>query len=197
MRSFVFSSLLVLVLSGCAPIWDPTFMPAGYAHHGNVYKSQPGPEARPIGYKYSAEENAAVVEGWRHAVADLLLRAKANDLHPADPVYLTTNMGAGPSQSTFDLALREELSAAGYVLVRDEAAGKPLFYSAARALAEDGESEKTELTLGLLDDKGDIVQSVSGLYDVPLHRSGFSFAGKSFLPAVTAQAEDERGDYND
>lgn len=45
-----FSSLLTLsvVLAACAPNYGPYPMPAGYTHHGQVYKAPTGPEPRLI-----------------------------------------------------------------------------------------------------------------------------------------------------
>jgi len=204
MRVFVFSSLLVLALTGCKPFWNPTFMPSGYKHHENTYKSPPGPEARDIGYDYSAEENAAVIDNWSDAVADIVLRAKAHDIRPAGPIYLMTNMGQSASQATFDLALREELRSMGHTLVRDVAAGTPLFYAAVKEPLEEGAPEGavpyTELTLALLNSEGEIAQSVSNLYEVPLHgvRSiGLPFHSKSSNEPMTMQEESVRDDYNE
>ena len=45
MRLLFVSAVLVLALTACKPVWDPTFMPSGYAHHNKEYKTPPGPEA--------------------------------------------------------------------------------------------------------------------------------------------------------
>lgn len=130
MRILMMSCLPVLALTGCtSPLSNPTYMPAGYAYHQALYKTQPGPEAASIGYEYSAEQNAAVQESWRGAVSDLVLRARAHDMLDR-PVFLTTDIKAGPFASAYDFALREELRAAGAVLAAHAYEGRELFYSA-------------------------------------------------------------------
>ena len=196
MRVFVFSSLLLIALTGCKPVWNPTFMPSGYTYHHDEYKSAPGPEAKPIGYTYSASDNQKVIDDWQNAARDLLLRAKANDIRPTGPVYLTTDMNPSVFQSTFDSALRDELRAQGYTLSDNPEEGTHLFYSAydpndqgppetvynyndepAHA-HKDGDflppSQKMELVLALLND-GRIGRKVTSLYEVPLY--GFKPAG--------------------
>lgn len=196
MRISLFSSLLMLALTGCS--WDPTFMPSGYTYEGNEYKTPTGPEARSIGYEYSAAENQKIIQEWRDAAADLVLRAKTNNLLPAAPIYLTTTMSASASQAAFDSALREELNAQGSTLVRDAGQGAALLYTAEKAKMEADAAadaqEQTQLTLGVPDEKGELGQSVSGLYDLPLYgvRSIGLPSGGSFIAAQ----ESTRDDYN-
>ncbi len=201
MRVFVFSSLLVLALTGCKPFWDPTYIPSGYTNHGKEYKSPPGPEARNIGYEYSAEKNAEVIESWRQAAADMVLRAKANNIRPSGPVFLITNMGVSASQSAFDLALRQEVSAAGHNVVRDSNAGTALFYSIAIEPLEEGAPEGaepyTKLTLGLLDAEGELAQNISALYELPLYGAKSAGFFHPVTAPVTMHPAEMYGEYND
>ncbi|MCB9982785.1 MAG: hypothetical protein H6861_03790 [Rhodospirillales bacterium] len=199
MRTVVLSSMLALALTGCKPLWDPTYMPSGYAHHQKMYKAPPGPEASAIGYGYSAKQNAAVQESWRKAVSDLVLRAEAHDMLGA-PVFLTTDINPGPFASAYDFALREELRAAGVTLAANAEEGTELFYSAydpaekpqAESLTgfndeaahpnKDGDflppSKPMELVLAVVED--DIIgKKVSTMQDLPLY--GFKPAGYAHL----------------
>lgn len=45
--ALILGSAALLTAAACAPM-DPTFMPAGYKHHQNDYKSPPGPKPTPI-----------------------------------------------------------------------------------------------------------------------------------------------------
>lgn len=200
MRVLVFSSLLLIAVTGCKPLWDPTFMPAGYAHHHKEYKTPPGPEGADIGYPYSAKQNQRVMQSWQNATSDLVLRAKANDIRPVGPVFLTTDLKPSAFQAAFDNALREELRAAGHTMSKSAEEATTLFYSAYNP-AEDAKPEsdalyndelshsntqgiqlppsKTmDLTLAVLNE-GRMGKSVSAKYDVPLY--GFKPTG--YLPA--------------
>lgn len=221
MRFFVFASILVLALAGCKPIWDPTFMPSGYAHHQKEYKTPPGPEAADIGYDYSAEKNEAVLEEWRKAASDLVLRAKAHDIRPMQPVYLTTDLPHGAFQSAFDHALRGEMQSHGYLLADDPVDAQTLFYSAydptdpgaaestynvndddARHANAAGDylatSKEFELVLSTVND-GVMATKVSHIYTVPSY--GFSPAGYAPLHerprTANMEAEDIKDGYND
>lgn len=222
MRTVLFSAILLIALTGCKPLWDPTFMPSGYNYHHDEYKSPPGPEATPIGYTYCAAKNTTVNEAWHHAASDLVLRAKANDIRPAGDVYLTTDINAGAFQSAFDSALREELRAQGYRLVNDPAEAVTLFYTAydpveqgqpesiapyndeAHHPNKDGDflppSKTLELILGHVEN-GNLGKKVSALYDVPLY--GFKPAGyapahdRPFMGGAHSDQEDTQSAYND
>lgn len=221
MRVFVFASFVVLALTGCKPLWDPTFMPAGYTHHQKEYKTPPGPEAASIGYEYSAQQNADVVESWRKATSDLVLRAKAHDIRPTQPVYLRTDLPHSAFQSAFDHALRDELQAHGYLLADDPVDAVILFYSAYDP-SDSGPPESTlnvnnddahhanvdgdflpparnfELVLSTVND--DMMGTkVSHIYEVP----SFGFRPAGYAPgherprsAVSMEKEDIKDGYN-
>lgn len=201
MRLFMFSLLSILALTGCRSVWDPTFMPAGYTYHHEDYKSPPGPEAADIGYKYTAAENEAVMQKWRHAVRDLLLRARANDLDVPQNVFVQTDLEPSAFQGTYDSILREELRSYGHALT-ESGDGPALFYSAYDpenqgrverdpAKGYNGDKEpyfnnqslvppkgNIELVLGLVQD-GKWIKKVSGIYELPLY--GFRPGG--YVPA--------------
>ncbi len=123
MRITFFSLCILLALTGCRAVWDPTFMPAGYAHQQKPYKGPPGPEAPDIGYEYTKIANEAAVEKWRVAVRDLLLKAKTQGLVMPRQVMLKTDLPDGVMQSTYDFVLREAVRDYGYTLW-SEAANK-------------------------------------------------------------------------
>ena len=221
MRFFVFASFLVLSLTGCKPVWDPTFMPSGYTHHHKEYKTPPGPEAAPIGYEYSAEQNADVVEHWRKAASDLVLRAKAHDIRPTRSIYLTTDLPHGAFQSAFDHALRDELQAHGYLLADDPVEAETLFYSAydpsdpgipestlnvnhddaRHANVEGGflaPAKKFELVLGTVTD-GIMGTKVSHIYEVPsfgFQPAGYALGHERPRSAASVDQEDISDGYN-
>ncbi|MCC6598811.1 MAG: hypothetical protein IT559_08480 [Alphaproteobacteria bacterium] len=192
MRVFMLSLLSVLALSGCRSLWDPTFMPAGYSYHQNNYKSPPGPEASDIGYEYTAAENEAVMEQWRHAVRDLLLKARTNDLQIPQEAFLQTDLKKNAFQGTFDSTLREELRIYGHRLV-DSADGVPSVFYSAYDPAQTGPLQRSpdkryngdqepdfqdsrfvpaagniQLVIGIIQD-GQWLQKVSGVYELPLY----------------------------
>lgn len=102
-------------MAGCT--WDPTFMPAGYTYHGQLYKSPPGPEPQPIGYAYSAQRNEEVLQIWRLTAQDLLdaLEEETN-IAEAQGVYVETALTPDAFSGAFDHVLREDLRARGYVI---------------------------------------------------------------------------------
>ncbi len=177
MRSIIFSSFIVLALTGCSSVWNPSPMPSGYLHHQNTYKSPTGPEAKDIGYSYSVEENERVQAEMKNAARDLLLRAKANDIALPGAVFLTTDLPASAFRGVFDFALREELRAQGQRLVDSPDEGMELMYTAYRpkpAAAHAGEVTQNGLILSLglplyneLEEFTGFGQKVSAIYDVP------------------------------
>jgi len=172
---------------------DPTFMPAGYSFHHNVYKAPPGPPSKDIGYAYSLEENEAVLNRWRVALRDLLLKAKANDLVIPDQVVLETDLRQNAFQGSYDSLLREGLHAYGYRIGLQKNPKVPaLFYSAYDPVEEgnihrdpavlyNDEAESPyknrqfvkdhkgmTLVIGLVQN-GRLIKKVTGLYDLPLY----------------------------
>ncbi len=192
MRHLLLLSSCVFMVAACKPMWDPTFNPSGYTYHHNKYNSPAGKYVEPIGYEYSAEQHEVVMNAWRDAVSDLVLRAEAEGIRPAGPVALTTDMEDSAFQGTYAYILGEELMDAGYVLTTDptEEGATTLFYSAYdpdlgsdvpyRDLYNDDighyntdgsfspETKVLELVLGT--EVGDELEHrVFELYDIPLH----------------------------
>lgn len=192
MRHILLLSSCVVLVAACKPMWDPTFIPSGYTYHNNAYNSPAGPKPEPIGYEYTAERHAHVMQEWEAAVSDLVLRAEANGMRPAGPVAMTTDMEPSAFNGTFAYVLGQELMDAGYVITAD--ADQPdatvLYYSAydpelgEDVLYEDhynddleyynadnsysSETKPLELVLGFAGD--DVLDMrVSAVYDIPLH----------------------------
>lgn len=200
MRFFLLSTVLVLSLTGCRTLWDPTPVPAGYAHHQGAYNSPPGPEAKNIGYDYSAAENEAALNEWRHAVRDLLLKARAHDIKMPENLKLVSDLPAGAFRSSYDHVLREGLRAYGHTLSpHDDNAATALFYSAAHPDKESGaDPEAFELIIGFPEGENDILASETrGIYNIPAY--GFRKASYDFgLTGFSAKnaSDDERDPYN-
>jgi len=115
MRSFSLL-ILVLALSGCRTIMDPTFFPTSYAHHTKEYKAPPGPEADKIGYKYSEAQNTQVVASFIKASTDLVGELeKYTGLQP-QTVHIENKLPSSAFNNTYDYALREAFRAKGYTL---------------------------------------------------------------------------------
>ena len=201
MRVLLLSSMLLVTLTGCKTFWNPTFLPSGYAHHRGDFKSPPGPEARNIGYEYSAEANQENVTQWREAASDLVQRAKSEGAIPSGTLYLTTDMAPGAFRNSFDFALREQLNHNGYTLAATAEEGAPLMYSAGKPhKAEDGTVSSVVLSLATLDAKGKVAAQSAAMYDVPFYgrSNGIASASASSLnaPSMTGAANEMRDAYN-
>jgi hypothetical protein len=203
MRILSFCLLASLALTGCRSIMDPTFMPAGYSYHREVYKSPPGPPADNIGYHYDAAKNEKVQEVWRLALRDLLLRAKTEGLTVPENVMLSSDLKPSAFQGLYDSILREGLRAYGYSLGTADTQNQPtLFYSAygAETLAQlqrggmpeyndqtpppqdknfTAKQQKMTLVIGLVQD-GKFLHKTAGLYTVPTY--GFDEGIYAYLP---------------
>lgn len=125
-----FSSLaliacLSLGLISCRSLVDPSFMPAGYTHHGDTYKAPPGPKAKNIGYDYSAAENDEMLAIWRGAVADLVDQLESQSGLSPQGIYVHDSLARNAFNTSYDHVIREELRARGYVL-ENHASAAPL-----------------------------------------------------------------------
>lgn len=107
---FVLFAVLALTIVGCRSIMDPTFMPAGYSYHNNLYKSPPGPPADDIGYPYSKEKNAHILNEWQVAVDDLISALGSSP----SAVYIVKRNENNAFYNAYDFALREGLRKKGY-----------------------------------------------------------------------------------
>lgn len=122
----VLSFATTLMLSACG---SPTFMPAGYAHHNNVYKAQPGPEAHNLGYEYSAQTNADIVSKWENVAGQLIDELQGQSGIAPQAIYIhPTKKNA--FNHTFDHALRTALTARGFTLVNQAGDAYEIAYSA-------------------------------------------------------------------
>ncbi|MCF8496757.1 MAG: hypothetical protein K9G62_08875 [Alphaproteobacteria bacterium] len=147
---FVLQTLSLLGLTGCS--WDPTFMPAGYRYHHNLYKAPPGPEARSIGYDYSPAANADVMRVWDLSAADLVDALERDTGLTPQPVYMPPVSGTGAFSAAFDNALRGELRTRGYTVGGVPSAGVPRLRTGIQPGAGGGSCEvfrEFELSLSL------------------------------------------------
>lgn len=167
------SLIFVLGLTACGYTSNPGAIPTGYKYHGTEFNARPGPEAASIGYEYSAEHNAEILQHWRLVVSDLLddLESDAN-LSPQD-VSVNTAISSSAFYNSFDHVLREDLSERGYTLVNDSAA-LMLHYDAQvpkrdkTAPEEKLEPAMQDYLLQLTATRGaSIVGQASGIYELP------------------------------
>lgn len=193
MRLTFFSLVFLLALTGCRSVWDPTFMPAGYSYHHGAYKAPPGPESKEIGYTYTAQDNAAVMNRWREAVRDMLMKMKAEGIEVPPLVVLKTDLRQNAFEGAYDSVLREGLHAFGHSIGLTQAKDQPVLFYSAYDPAEQGNihhdpavlynddmaspyegrkfvpaNKGMELVIGLVKD-GHWVKKVSGVYDLPLY----------------------------
>ena len=113
---FLGLSATILTLGACKSFMNPTFMPAGYAHHSDNYKAPDGPEAWDIGYDYTRAENAAVLNRWKMVAADLTDKIEQGAPLDAAPVFLSSPTIDNAFTLSLDHALREEFRTRGYTL---------------------------------------------------------------------------------
>jgi hypothetical protein len=108
---------VVVALTGCRTVMDPTFMPAGYAYHQEKFKSPPGPPAADIGYPFSVPRNDVVVEKWQAVAASMADRMESELGISPQPVYIEMLPRQNAFNASLDYVLREELRNRGYTLV--------------------------------------------------------------------------------
>lgn len=128
--SYSLLSCLALGLISCRSIIDPTFMPSGYAYHGNEYKAAPGPEANDIGYEYSAEKNEETLAIWKVAVSDLIDQFEQESNLAAQNIYVHRPKSQNAFNASYDHVVREELRARGYNLLTYPGGALELWYEA-------------------------------------------------------------------
>ncbi len=105
--------VLVLGLTGCRTLWNPTSVPSGYAYQNEKYKAPPGPEADSIGYAYSAQANEDVLQIW-HVVIKDLVEKMVGQLGPGSKrIYVQSPPRRNVFNSSYDYALRAELRKRG------------------------------------------------------------------------------------
>lgn len=106
----------VLLLSACGAS-SPTWLPAGYSYHNDVYKAQPGPEADPLGYDYTPARNEHIEAMWSGVADALILDLENKTGMTPQAVYLEKLASSNAFNLSFDNALRDNLRERGYTLV--------------------------------------------------------------------------------
>jgi hypothetical protein len=114
---FVLFPLALLALAGCSSVMDLSPMPQGYSYYHEPYKSQPPKEVPGIGYPWSPERNAVVLEKWQEIAKVLADRLETQlNIRPR-PVYLEMLERDNAFNYSFDYVMRQELQNRGYMLV--------------------------------------------------------------------------------
>lgn len=107
------SCLSLGFLAACSG--DPMPMARGYSSYEQPYKSAPGPEARDLGYAFSAVANKAVLADMRPVAKDLAEQLDRKLSFSVDTVHLV--MPARTAfYNSFDYLIRDELMRRGYLM---------------------------------------------------------------------------------
>jgi len=91
-------------------------MPSGYTYHQDEYKAPPAANPRAIGYDYSVQKNAEMLETWRTVASDLTDKIEAKAPLSAAPVFLSSPQKANAFDISLDHVMREEFRKRGYTL---------------------------------------------------------------------------------
>jgi len=110
-------SVSAISLNACKTVMDPTFMPSGYTYHHDEYKSPPADKPWAIGYDYSRDENAKILNKWRDVAADLTDQLQETASLAGTPLFLASPDLDNAFSLSLDHALREEFRARGILLV--------------------------------------------------------------------------------
>lgn len=110
-------STAVIALNACKTLIEPTFIPSGYTYHHDEYKSPGADKPWHIGYDYSRDENAHVLNKWRMVAADLTDKLEESASLGATPVFLASPDIDNAFSLSLDHALREEFRSRGFALV--------------------------------------------------------------------------------
>jgi hypothetical protein len=170
-----FLLLAVLGLTGCDTLFgNPTYLPAGYTYHNDLYKAPPGPAAPDIGYSYNALRNREILQGWEVAAQDLVAQLGDNGVGP-QIVYLETLVKNDAFTASYDNSLRDELRARGYLLETDPAtpvhirydAYLPVQEEAMDATVDEAADDAADFILVLTVRSPDGEMQVSGVYRLP------------------------------
>ncbi len=162
---------LVLMLSGCSNYTDPKPWGRGYSSYDQEFKSAPGSKARAIGYEYSNERNAAVLDLIRPTVQDLVSKLDAKLSFSIDKIYLTP-LKSTAFYSSFDYILRDELEQNGYEIVFSPENAVQVDFVARKAdkrytRCTDDNDNNVYLALAINVVNGVPQDFVSGFYKVP------------------------------
>lgn len=119
-HKIIISSALVFIsffLSACESFTStPNFMPQGYRYHSEEYKSPRGKAAPDIGYRYTAEDNAAVLGQWDHVARQMITALEVEFGMEPQMIFIAPAKGKNAFNSAFEYALRNEFMARGYDL---------------------------------------------------------------------------------
>ncbi len=117
-KSFVILGLssAILALNACKTVMDPTFIPSGYSYHHDLYKSPPADKPWDIGYDYTRDANAEILQKWQMVAADLVDRLQADSAIGATPVFLSSPEIDNAFSLSLDHALREEFRSRNMML---------------------------------------------------------------------------------
>jgi len=103
-------------LNACKSVMDPTFIPSGYAHHQKEFKAPPADDPWSIGYDYTRDANAAVLNEWKAVAADLSNKIESTAPLSAAPIFLSSPAMDNAFTLSLDHALRQEFLSRGYTL---------------------------------------------------------------------------------
>ena len=109
-------STAIFTLNACKTVMDPTFLPSGYTYNHEQYKAPPADKAWNIGYDYTSEKNAAVLETWRMVAADITDKLEADSSLAGTPVFLSSPEIDNAFSLSLDHALRDEFRARGVIV---------------------------------------------------------------------------------
>jgi hypothetical protein len=119
MSGFINKTALPLVcilgLAGCQNYFvKPSAIPSGYTYHDDQYKSPPSPEATNLGYSYSEEKNAQLLDSMR-IKAEELFNQLENDYDMNGVDFFIYNAHEHNAQnSMLDTVLRDIVREKGY-----------------------------------------------------------------------------------
>lgn len=189
----ILPAFCLMSLVGCKSlVSSPSHvMPSGYTYHQQDYKSPPPAKADDLGYEYSAEKNAAILEMWRPAAEDLVSRLEIEaGLSNAD-IYLRVPLNTDTQMATFDYVLRDVLRERGHTIISSRYAGTILTYNLINpeTLSDDDQArysyndtldqqdptyiQDAEIAPMIIEmvayDKTTPIASLNGVYDVPMY----------------------------
>ena len=190
--------LFVVPLIAACRTGGPFPMPRGYVSYDKEYKSAPGPEAPAIGYEYSNENNATVIEDMRYAARDLVEALDQKLSFSVDEIYLKMP-GHSAFYSSFDHLLRDELTQQGYLLANHPGNAVTIDFVVKEGVdcnSEENKSVYQRVYLALAIDvvEGTPKDFVGGIYEVPLYGFTSSDTVKVSTPLCITDAAQQLHD---
>lgn len=146
----------------------PLALPTGYTYQNDAYKSPPSPEADDIGYTYSAEKNAQILESLRVKAEELFAQLEGKNSFAGEQIYVFNAHDANPQGRAFETALRDVLRKKGYTVGDKHSATRALGFTISETdrLQNDvdfGDFNKEHRELPIFKSYGDYEQMVVGL----------------------------------